>query len=125
MHPGPLDRLEGVAQAYQAGRPDLETSDWTLLAIRALFRCDISDIKAVSDIAGGTPREFAVKTASAADSMRVIEEDLETDIDGEKITSRAVGRILAEMRLNKARKAGKGTRGYRVTVKGLARLSNA
>jgi hypothetical protein len=52
--PGLLNRLLGLAQAYHAHRPAFETSDFTILILRALFECVSAQYSALASAALAT-----------------------------------------------------------------------
>lgn len=122
---GLWDRLAQLSLDYQQERPDLETSDLTLLVIRALIRCarlDLGDIKAIGDINVEDSR-FILYTAEITEAALKIAKDDEIDVDLESITSRRIGRVLSKMRFKKDRQNHNGSRQWVVTTLDLHRLA--
>ncbi|MCL4872011.1 MAG: toprim domain-containing protein [Anaerolineae bacterium] len=124
-------RMEQLSIDYQVERPNLELSDLTALTIRALGKaivarlpqpCDMSDVCDMSDIKriAGTG-EFALLSSDITAYAHQVITEAELDLDTDKITARRIGRVLGKMRFASSRVAGKGTRGWRITLDELAR----
>jgi len=126
---GLWNRIEQLSIDYQQERPNLETNDLTLLTIQALCRTvrlqipsadDISDVKAISDVKRILGKgKFHLMTETVTAQVQAIIEEGDLDFDRDKVTSRRIGRVLGNMRLKSARQAGKGNRGWVVTLEDL------
>lgn len=119
-------RMEALSQGYQSERPELESSDLSILIIKALWSCvtgSVSSISSISSINLGDQKSVTLATKNITKAVRKIAEDTEADIDVERITSRRVGRTLGKMRL----KSDPNTkvRGWIVTADDLQRLGVA
>ena len=121
---GLWERMEALSVAYQRERSGLETDDLTTLVIHAMCCCAVSAIRAVSANSGETPSEFVFTTAQITAFVQTITQRNEGDPN--YVTSRRIGRVLGQMRLEKApRPGGKGSRRWRVTLGDLARWTAA
>lgn len=122
---GLWERMERLSVSYQGERGDMESGDLTVLVIRALCRlvgCDLMDVKDVSDIkdVNGESGTWKLRTSDITEKAKLVAQDLELDIDQERITERRIGRVLGGMRFQSARKAGERRfRGWIVTVEEL------
>lgn len=115
---GLWERVEKLSQDYQTERPELESSDLTVLVIRALCRYAVNAVCAVN-IEGGI--SLNLKTAQIADAVKGIASDIEADVDERIITSRRIGRVMAKLRFASERD-GK-SKGWRVSLSELEKLS--
>ena len=121
---GLWERMETLSVAYQRERSGLETDDLSTLVIRAMCYCAVSAIRAVSANSGEAPSEFVFTTAQITAFVQTITQRNEGDPN--YVTSRRVGRVLGQMRLEKApRPGGKGGRRWRITRADLARWTAA
>ena len=116
------ERMSGLAASYQKERPDLETSDVTVLVIKALCHCATC---ATCAIKGETP-PFFVSSSQISEELAKIAEEEEIDIAwmGEPASrTMRVGRILARLRFKqKPRAGGKGPREWEINGKDLEAL---
>jgi hypothetical protein len=120
--PGLWEKIEALSVAYQSERPNVETSDLTVLVIRALLEIvahtrglsDISDVSDISDIQSLTA-PITAKTSEIRDTAHNIVRQDEMDIDTEHITSRSIGRIMGRLRFTEDREKGTGRRGWAFT----------
>ena len=111
---GLWERMEGLSVKYQDERPSVESTDLTVLLIRALWsivqrECDNRGISDVSDITSMS-WTITAKTTVITDAVKTVASADEADIDDTHITSRRIGRTLGQLRFKKDREAGKGTR---------------
>lgn len=113
-------RMHGLAKTYQDERRELESSDLTVLVIRALCHCAGS---AISATANGTPqKEWVFKTQNITEAVRLIAQESELDLNLDEISSQRVGQVLSKMRLKqKPRPGGRGSRLWQVTLSELQR----
>ena len=145
-------RMEALSQAYQRERPNVETSDETLIVIRALmvgatyaitaiyamslenprpsrFTSILEDMSASPDELlehdpPPPPTHFNLTTAEIVQISRALAENAEADLQPEHFTPRRVGRILSRLRLARIpRPTGRGSRIWRVTREALLRFS--
>lgn len=104
---GLFGRMEALSVAYQEERPELETSDVTVLVLRALRECarDASDACDASDASSETPT-FYTTSREVREAFDRFAEQSEVDIawmgEADKRTMR-VGRLLGTLRFEKAR----------------------
>ena len=139
------DRLESLSWRYQTERPDLESTDLTVLAIRALIVLFERDTPAADDIKlsnvtnttnvmnitniyrGDTPlqRGFFPFTAS---TVKAEVEQIATD-EGISLwcSPQGIGKVLAGMRLGRAKDAAtkKRSRYWLPTLEDIERLAQA
>jgi hypothetical protein len=115
-------RMEALSFAYQSERPELETTDLTVLTLRALCHCAITSMRAISV---ETPSILSTTADVRAAVERIAEED-EMDISWMGDASRQskrIGRVLGRLRLKKAsRPGGKGSRQWRYSISDLRAL---
>lgn len=127
--PGLRQRMEKLSTDYQNERPELETSDFTVLVIRALLDCVVANVTNVANVANekeATPKVWEWTTAQVAEAAAQIAKDSEGDIDPERLNSQRVGHILRKMRLTKPpRPRGQKARIWRVTADELIRWAMA
>jgi hypothetical protein len=120
--PGLWEKMEALSVTYQSERPNVETSDLTVLVIRALLEIvahtrglsDISDVSDISDIQSDNV-PITTRTSEIRDTVHDIVEKDEMGIDTQYITSRSVGLTMGRLRFTHAREAGKGTREWTFT----------
>ncbi|KPL80848.1 hypothetical protein ADN00_01275 [Ornatilinea apprima] len=118
---GLWQRLEEISWHYQQEETaEQQSGDIVLLVLQGLCKLasDKSDIKDNSDIHSAA---WTFTTSQITEAAQQVAEQIEADIDPEKITSRKVGRLLGKLRLRKAREGGKGTRMWQVTLSDLKR----
>jgi hypothetical protein len=124
---GLWERMEKLSVAYQAERPNVEMSDLTALAIRALGKVigskimkegEVSEVSEVSEVY--RVKQF-ILTAELTTAAQAIINDSELDIDADHVNSRRIGRVLGKMRLTKARQPQSGKSGWMVSLADLAR----
>lgn len=139
---GLYDRMEALSVAYQGERAGLETTDLTVLTIRALINLfernmpatddihlsDITDIKYITNInRGDTPlslSQFVFSATTIKEEVDGIGEDEELNLSW--LTVQRLGRALARMRLGRAKdRSKKRTRYWVVTLDDLDRLSKS
>jgi hypothetical protein len=122
---GLYSRMTALSESYQTERPDLETSDFTVLVIRALVEWAKCQPVPTVPTTGRYPAwTFATKDITA--TAKELAEDSEGEFDPDKITSRRVGMVLQKMRLPKPpRPGGKGPRTWRVSVADLQKWTAA
>jgi hypothetical protein len=121
---GLWDRMNRVSVAYQKERPELETSDYTALTIRALCaKCaNLANCANQTDRSGG----FEVTSADVAKEALGIIGNEDIGINPEKITAQRVGMVFNQLRLQKPpRSGGKGARRWRITLSELKRYTAA
>jgi len=121
---GLWERLEALSVHYQRERSDLESGDLTVLVIQALCYCAISATSATSATSPETPSEFVFTTDQIVFFARAIAK--RDDRDPASISHWHVGRLLGQLRLQRApRPGGKGGRRWRVTRADLQRWTAA
>ena len=135
-------RIEQVAVAYQSERPDLETSDLTVLVIRAICSLikdkiqpsstnlnnsnDISDMNDISDIMKAIPdNDWVFFSSRIAERTKRLANNEDLDFMDGEVSSRRVGRILGQLRLKKQRQAGTGHRQWKISWDDIEQLSSA
>ena len=106
----------------------METDNLSLLVIRALYVCvaeaDITDITDIKDITL-SESSYKVKSADVVKHAREIAEELEVDIDIERLDNRRIGRVLGSFRLKQLRLGAKQDRGWYITADALESLASA
>ncbi len=116
---GLWERMEQLSWDYQSEKKDVETSDLTSLVIRSLCHCAIGAISANGQ---ETPHQFIFTSQEIAEAAKQIAEQMESSENPDTITTKRVGRILGQMRLQKApRPGGKGSRRWKITINELHR----
>ncbi|MBI9048656.1 MAG: DUF3854 domain-containing protein [Anaerolineaceae bacterium] len=116
---GLWQRLEEMSWQYQQEETvDLQSGDQTNLVLNGICSLirDMSDMSDISDISSMT---WTFSTAQICEAAQSFAESHEADIDPQSFTSRKVGRLLGKLRLHKSRKAGKGTRQWKITASNL------
>ena len=123
--PGIWQRMEELSRKYQEERSEFEVSDFTSLVINALFECAVRAISAISaNNNQNTTLEFHTANVTNDAIALAIRDDW--DIDKEFITPRKTGRVLSQLRFEKApRPGGKGSRRWKAGVSELERLSRS
>ncbi|MEJ7578659.1 MAG: DUF3854 domain-containing protein [Pyrinomonadaceae bacterium] len=125
---GLWDRMHRLAVDYQSERHTMETDNLSLLVIRALYVCvaeaDITDITDIKDITL-SESSYKVKSADVVKHVREIAEELEVDIDLERLDNRRIGRVLGSFRLKQLRLGAKQDRGWYITADALESLASA
>lgn len=115
-------KMDDLSVAYQTERADLEKGDMASLTLKALCQCAISSISAITV---ETPF-FDVTVSEVKDAAKDVVGEDDPDAVVDWITSRKIGRVLSQMRLEqRPRPGGKGSRIYRVTLGDLERWLGA
>ena len=121
---GLWQRMDALSEKYQSERQEFESSDLTVLVVRALCKCLGSDVSDVSDVLPGDTRTF-VTTSEITEAVKEIAADSEADVDIEKISTRRIGWVLKKLRLKaeKSERNSSGTkRGWPITGTELLQL---
>lgn len=112
-------RMEQLAWNYnQEEQASLQSGDLNILTIRALIACAISANNAKS----ANNNEWFFPTSQVTDAVIEIIESEEIDINSNGITSKKVGKILSQLRLEPKRPSGEKPRGWVITRNELERL---
>jgi hypothetical protein len=121
---GLWERMETLSVDYQAERPELESSDFTVLVIRAMLERAVANVANRANVANHieTPQAWDFTTAEITQTANVLATESDGDIDPEKVTSQRLGHILKKMRLTKPpRPRGQKSRIWRITRAELVR----
>jgi hypothetical protein len=122
---GLSERMTALSVSYQTERPDLETSDFTLLVIRALVgwaKCQVEP--SVPSVGGYPTWTFATEDITA--KAKELAQDSEGEFDPGKVNSQRVGKVLKKMRLTKPpRPGGKGPRIWQASLPVLVKWTTA
>jgi hypothetical protein len=128
--PGLWQRMEALSVSYQNERPDLETSDLTLLVIRALLEfatsanlanfANLANLRLDAAFWDFTSAQIAER---AGELIKVGESWIDPE---DKHFSKRVGMLLHKLRIDKpTRPTGRGPRIWRVSLGNLKRLAVA
>lgn len=113
---GLFSRMEDISFGYQSERTDLEVTDLTRLAVRALLDLD-------QEQGGRDNLTFTTATLTERINSLATEEELGGD-EGVFTNSKRVGRTLRRLRLQKAPYLG-GARGWVISIDELEGLARA
>jgi translation elongation factor EF-1beta len=122
---GLWQRMDGLSQKYQSERQEFESSDLTVLVVRALCKCLGSDVSDVSDVLPADSRTF-ITTSEITEAVKEVAADSEADVDIEKINTRRIGWVLKKLRLKaekSQRNSGGTKRGWPITGAELLQLT--
>jgi len=119
--------MMALSVAYQKERSSVEESDLTILVIRALGLVvgkTVREQLGVRDVSDGSDvyrmnSFFLTSTITTACQAFVVA--MELDINPDQVSSRKVGRVLAKMRLPKARQQGTGQKGWMISIADVVR----
>ena len=122
-------RIERLSVRYQQERQDLESTDVTPLVIRAICRCldpscDVLTFCDVLAFSSDTQKQF-LKTSQISQAVREIAEEQEDGIDTDHLSDKRIGWILKKLRMDKAREAGTGKRGWHISKSEMQRWINS
>ncbi len=118
---GLLKRIEKLSCDYQKEKPELETSNLTVIVIKALCHCASCATCATTN---ETTKDYIVTSAEVAEKSKEIASEMDSSIDLDTITSQRVGIILGQLRLKEdPRPGGKGSRRRKYTNIDLERWS--
>lgn len=121
-------RMEALSVDYQSERVDLEVSDYTALAIRAMIEYAVANVANETNVANHieTPKAYEFTTSALAEIAHQIASDSDGDLDPEKVTSQRLGHVLRKMRLTKPpRPSGQRLRIWRITHGDLLKWATA
>lgn len=116
---GLWERMEKLALVYQGERQEMESTDLTVLVVRAICKClvpecDVSTFCDVVTFFVETQKTF-LKTSQITETAKQIAEDEELGIDVELIVEKRIGWILKKLRVTKYREPGTGKRGWMIS----------
>jgi len=118
-------RMEELAVSYQSERLNIETSDFTVLVIRAIIRCAKSAISAVSAIEKERTKIILPTMDVVRKAHDIIDEE-DADLTKDIVTPRSVGRVMAKLRLPEVpRPGGQGHRRRSITLKELSHIAQS
>lgn len=113
-----FERMNRLSLDYQTERHDIETSDLTILVLRAIAALIVgsADEKIDLNILRSLGHVWTLQTKSITERAQRIVEDEELDFDVEFVNSKRIGRILSKLRLPKERQGGTGKRGWQICL---------
>ena len=116
---GLWERMERLALVYQGERQEMESTDLTILVVRAVCKCLVPecDVMTFCDVLTflvETQKTF-LKTKQITETAKEIAENEELGIDADLIVSKRVGWILKKLRLTNGREPGTGRHGWMIS----------
>ena len=134
---GLRERMGSLSLAYQKERPNVETSDLTVLVIRALglivgrmirgegVKSDEGDTGDTRSSSDTRYKKWFIQTSLITGAAQQIAEVHEVDMSPDRITGARVGRVLNKMRLSRDRQEGGGKRGWSISLEEVIRWATS